>query len=79
MMTLPEKVYKNINEVKEEVKTLHVYYRDAETNFIVKNRTFNNVDLKTWLPQHEQTLEENIRISQIDYMENGKRIVLFED
>jgi len=79
MITLPEKVYKNINEVKEEVETLHVYYRNIETNFIVKNRIFNNVDLKTWFPQHEQTLEENIRISQLDYMENGKRIVLIED
>ena len=79
MIELPEKVYKSINEVKEEVETLHVYYRNIKTNFIVKNRTFNNVDLKTWLPQHEQTLEENIRISQIDYMENGKRVVLFED
>ena len=79
MITLPEKIYKSINEVKEEVETLHVYYRNVETNFIVKNRIFKNVDLKTWLPQHEQTLEENIRISQIDYMENGKRVVLFED
>ena len=79
MITLPEKVYKNINEVKEEVKTLHVYYRNTETNFIVRNRTFNNVDLKTWLPHHEQTLEENIIISQLDYVENGKRIVLIKD
>jgi len=79
MITLPEKVYKNINEVKEEVKTLHVYYRNIETNFIVKNRTFNNVDLKTWLPQHEQTLEENIIISELDYIEDGKRIVLIKD
>ena len=79
MITLPEKVYKNINEVKEEVETLHVYYRNVETNFIVKNRTFNNVDLKTWLPKHEQTLEENIIISELDYIENGKRIVLIKD
>lgn len=80
MVTLPEKVYKNIDEVKEEVETLHVYYRNVETNFIVKNRIFNNIDLKTWLPQHEKSLaEENIRISQLDYVENGKRIVLIED
>ena len=79
MITLPEKVYKNINEVKEEVETLHVYYRNIETNFIVKNRIFNNVDLKTWLPQHEQTLEANIIISELDYIEDGKRIVLIKD
>lgn len=80
MMTLPEKVYKSINEVKEGVKTLHVYYRDTETNFIAKNRIFENVDLKTWLPQQEKVLsEENLRIAELHYMENGKRIVLFED
>lgn len=79
MMTLPEKVYKNINEVKEEVKTLHVYYRDSETNFIAKNRIFENVDLKTWLPQQEKSLtEENLRIAELHYFENGKRIVLIE-
>ena len=79
MMTLPEKVYKSINEVKEEVKTLHVYYRDAETNFIAKNRIFENVDLKTWLPQQEKVLaEENLIIAELHYFENGKRIVLIE-
>ena len=79
MMTLPEKVYKSINDVKEEVKTLHVYYRDAETNFIAKNRIFENVDLKTWLPQQEKVLaEENLIIAELHYFENGKRIVLIE-
>lgn len=79
MMTLPEKVYKSINEVKEEVETLHVYYRDAETNFIAKNRIFKNVDLKTWLHQQEKSLaEENLRIAELHYFENGKRIVLIE-
>ena len=80
MMTLPEKVYKRIDEVKEGVETLHVYYRDAETNFIAKNRIFENVDLKTWLPQQEKTLtEENLRIAELHYFENGKRIVLIKD
>lgn len=79
MIELPEKVYKNIDEVKEEVETLHVYYRNVETNFIIKNRIFKNVDLKTWLPQHEQSLEENIIISELEYVENGKRIVLIKD
>lgn len=79
MITLPEKVYKSINEVKEEVKTLHVYYRDAETNFIAKNRILENVDLKTWLPQQEKYLaEENLIIAELHYFENGKRIVLIE-
>ena len=79
MNTYTEKTYKNINEVTEEIEVLHVIYRNVNTNFITKNDVFTNVDLKTWLPKHEESLEEDTRIARIFFAQDGKQVVLFED